>query len=109
MTPANSIYKLLDYVGNAWFELNEFIGSLVWLFVDALTWIYRSLVLRQVRIGRSALVTQILRVGVRSIAIVSLVSGCIGFILALQTAPSLAQFGQVDKVANLVPRQVKSR
>ena len=102
MNPVHSIYKLADYVGTAWFELNEFIGSLVWLFVDVLTWIYRSLVLREVRIGRNALVTQILRVGVRSIAIVSLVSGCIGFILALQTAPSLAQFGQVDKVANLV-------
>ena len=102
MTPGRSITKLVDSIGAAWFELNEFIGSLVWLFVDTLTWIYRSLVLRQVRIGRSALVTQILRVGVRSIAIVSLVSGCIGFILALQTAPSLAQFGQVDKVANLV-------
>ena len=74
MTPARSIIKLVDYVGAAWFELNEFIGSLVWLFVDAFTWIYRSLVLRQVRIGRSALVTQILRVGVRSIAIVSISS-----------------------------------
>ena len=42
------------------------------------------------------------RVGVRSIGIVSLVSGSIGIILALQTSPSLATFGQIDKVANLI-------
>jgi phospholipid/cholesterol/gamma-HCH transport system permease protein len=39
---------------------------------------------------------------VRSIGIVSLVSGSIGIILALQTSPSLATFGQIDKVANLI-------
>ena len=38
----------------------------------------------------------------RSIGIVSLVSGSIGIILALQTSPSLATFGQIDKVANLI-------
>ena len=42
------------------------------------------------------------RVGVRSIGIVGLVSGSIGIILALQTSPSLATFGQIDKVANLI-------
>ena len=96
------ISRLFGALGGAWFELNDFIGSLYWLFYDSMVWIYRSIVLRQVRIGRSAVVTQMVRVGVRSIVIVSLVSGCIGFILALQTAPSLEQFGQVDKVANLV-------
>ena len=53
-------------------------------------------------IGKSAFVSQMVRVGVRSVSIVLIVSSSIGFILALQTAPSLAQFGQVDKVANLV-------
>ena len=38
----------------------------------------------------------------RGIGIVSLVSGSIGIILALQTSPSLATFGQIDKVANLI-------
>jgi phospholipid/cholesterol/gamma-HCH transport system permease protein len=62
----------------------------------------RSIVLRKVRFGRDALVAQTVRVGVRSIPIVVLVSSSIGMILALQTAPSLADFGQTDKVANLV-------
>ena len=89
-------------VGASWFELTEFIGSLYWLFFDSLIWVHRAVVLRKVRLGRTAFITQMVRVGVRSVAIVSLVSACIGFILALQTAPSLEQFGQVDKVANLV-------
>lgn len=99
---SQTISRTLGAVGAAWFELNEFIGSLYWLFFDSLVWVHRAVVLRKVRLGRNAFVTQMVRVGVRSIAIVSLVSGCIGFILALQTAPSLEQFGQVDKVANLV-------
>jgi phospholipid/cholesterol/gamma-HCH transport system permease protein len=42
------------------------------------------------------------RVGVRSVGIVMLVSGCIGFILALQMEPPLADFGQTDKIANII-------
>ena len=94
--------RIFGAVGSGWFEVTEFLGSLWWLFFDAMIWVHRAVILRKVRLGTGALVTQVVRVGVRSIAIVALVSGCIGFILALQTAPSLAQFGQVDKVANLV-------
>jgi phospholipid/cholesterol/gamma-HCH transport system permease protein len=96
------ISRIFGAVGSGWFEVTEFLGSLWWLFFDAMIWVHRAVILRKVRLGSGAVVTQIVRVGVRSIAIVALVSGCIGFILALQTAPSLAQFGQVDKVANLV-------
>lgn len=80
----------------------EFVGGLVWLLKDLLLWILRSMFSRRVRFGKSAFVSQMVRVGVRSVSIVLLVSSSIGLILALQTAPSLAQFGQVDKVANLV-------
>ena len=79
----------------------EFIGGLVWLLRDLLRWVLRSIFSRRIRFGKSAFVSQMVRVGVRSISIVVLVSGSIGLILALQTAPSLAQFGQVDKVAKL--------
>ena len=80
----------------------EFVGGLVWLLRDLLRWVLRSLFSRRIRFGKSAFVSQMVRVGVRSVSIVLIVSSSIGFILALQTAPSLAQFGQVDKVANLV-------
>ena len=78
------------------------LGAIVWLGWDLLGWLWKSLVKKQVRFGRTAFITQMVRVGVLSIGIVVLVSGSIGLILALQTAPSLMQFGQVDKVANLV-------
>ncbi len=96
------IIAVLDLLGGLVTGTLEFVGGLVWLLADLLRWIWRSTVLRRVRFGRSAFVSQMVRVGVRSISIVVLVSSSIGFILALQTAPSLEQFGQVDKVANLV-------
>ncbi|MCP4837373.1 MAG: ABC transporter permease [Phycisphaera sp.] len=80
----------------------EFVGGLTWLLHDLLRWVLRSVFSRRIRFGKSAFVSQMVRVGVRSISIVLIVSSSIGLILALQTAPSLAQFGQVDKVANLV-------
>lgn len=92
----------VEAVGRRAHDTFAFIGSLAWLGFDVGRWLVRSLVLRQVRFGRDALVAQTVRVGVRSIPIVVLVSGSIGLILALQTAPSLADFGQTDKVANLV-------
>lgn len=96
------VIGLLDLIGGLVSGMLEFVGGLVWLLADLLRWVWRSTVRRKVRFGRSAFVSQMVRVGVRSISIVLLVSSCIGLILALQTAPSLEQFGQVDKVANLV-------
>lgn len=79
-----------------------FIGALAWLLWDLSTWTIRAVLFRKVRFGYSALVFQTVRVGVRAIGIVMLVSGAIGAILALQTEPSLADFGQTDKVANII-------
>lgn len=73
-----------------------------WLFVDIIRWVYRAATQRRVRIGRPALVSQMVRVGVRSIFIISLVSGSVGAILVLQMAPPLEQFGQKEVVANIV-------
>lgn len=99
---SNLFVGAISKVGAKTIGFFEFAGSLSWLGWDVLVWLTRSLVRRKVRFGREALVAQVVRVGVRSVPIVMLVSGCIGFILALQTAPSLEQFGQTDKVANLV-------
>lgn len=92
----------VEAVGRRAQDTFAFFGSLSWLGYDVGRWMVRSLVLRKVRFGQDALVSQTVRVGVRSIPIVVLVSSSIGLILALQTAPSLADFGQTDKVANLV-------
>jgi phospholipid/cholesterol/gamma-HCH transport system permease protein len=54
------------------------------------------------RIRLGALVEQAVRVGVRSIPIVVLVQIFIGIILALNLAPTLNMYGQIESVANVV-------
>jgi len=77
------------------------IGAVFLLLLDACRWIARSFTRKKVRLGRAAIISQIVRVGVRSIFIISLVSGCVGLILVLQMAPPLDKFGQKDLVANI--------
>lgn len=93
---------LLSVIGERTINLLSHIGSVALLFSSAAGWVIRSFYQPKVRIGRSAIVSQIVRIGVRSIGIVSLVSGCVGLILAFQLAPPLDDFGQKDKVANIV-------
>lgn len=50
----------------------------------------------------AVLAQQLVRVGARSLGIVMLVHLFIGVILALQMAPPLQPWGQVDKVANII-------
>ena len=88
--------------GDLWVRVFALIGGVSYLIRDVGLWVGRSLFLRRVRFGRVALVTQVVRVGVRSIGIVMLVSACIGFILALQMEPPLTDFGQTDKIANII-------
>ena len=77
-------------------------GEIVYLLVDASRWLWRGLTKKRYRLGRSAIVSQICRIGVQSIFIVALVSGAVGLILALQLSPPLDDFGQRDKVANII-------
>lgn len=89
-------------VGNMTLTALEITGQVLWLFFEGFRWIVLSAFKRNVRIGRPAIVSQIIRVGVRSVFIVSLVSSCVGLILALQLAPPLDQFGQKELVANII-------
>jgi len=91
-----------DAVGGRVLEILAHIGVLLNLFLEAMGWIVRALCNRKVRLGRSAIVSQLVRVGVRSIFIVSLVSGSVGLILSLQLAPPLDQFGQRALIANII-------
>ena len=88
--------------GDLWNRTFELIGGVWYLIRDVLGWILRSIMTRRVRMGRTAITTQMVRIGTRSVGIVMLVCACIGFILALQMAPPLADFGQTDKIANIV-------
>lgn len=79
-----------------------FVGGLVALGGDAARWTLRGLFSPRVKFGRPALVTQMVRVGVRSIPIILLVQTFIGIILALQIAPTLESYGQLERVADIV-------
>lgn len=78
------------------------VGAATWLAIDTLSWLARGLFLRRVRLGAAGIVAQIVRIGVRSVFIVSLVSACVGLILAFQLAPPLEEFGQKENVARII-------
>ncbi len=103
------VVRLLESVGGAAIEQGRkavgtlaFLGGAVSLLGETCTWVYRSLVRREVRFGRESLLVQMVRVGVRSIPIVALVQVFIGIILALQMAPTLREYGQIQRVADIV-------
>lgn len=82
--------------------LLEHIGSCMYLLGEAGKWLFRGAVLKRVRFGWGAIIAQMVRVGVRSIGIVAIVSGAVGFILAFQLAPPLDEFGSKALVANII-------
>ncbi|MFZ2873901.1 MAG: ABC transporter permease [Phycisphaerales bacterium] len=92
----------LEFAGGRAIQVLEQIGASVFLFVRSMAWVLRAMVRRRTRLGRPAIITQIVRIGARSVLIVSLVSGCVGLILAFQLSPPLDQFGQKELVANII-------
>jgi len=93
----------IAYVGMRTLNVLDHIGSMVMLLSEASSWLVRAARNpRRVRLGHAAIISQIVRIGARSIFIISLVSGCIGLILALQLSPPLDEFGQKELVANIV-------
>lgn len=93
----------IGFLGERALLILDHMGSLLLLGRDVWAWIYRAMRDRKrVRLGKVAIVSQIVRVGARSLFIISLVSACIGFILALQLSPPLDEFGQKELVANII-------
>ncbi|MCB9837570.1 MAG: ABC transporter permease [Phycisphaera sp.] len=91
------VYKL----GGHAIDIVTHTGSVLLLVIEALRWFLRNFKNRK-RMGTGAISTQIIRIGVRSIFIVSLVSFSVGLILALNMAPPLDQFGSRQLVANII-------
>lgn len=96
------VIRGLDQWGGFWLDRFALVGAVYYLIHDVTLWIWRSMVNPRVRFGRTALVTQLVRVGARATGIVMLVCGCVGLILALQMEPVLAEYGQTDLIANIV-------
>lgn len=91
----------LEFLGSRTLSMLTAVGASWFLLFDATIWFWRGLTDRRVRVGRPAIISQVVRIGVRSIFIITLVSSCVGFILALQMAPPLDKFGSKDLVANI--------
>lgn len=94
--------RLLGAVGAIVVETLDHVGDMLILLKQAFVWLVRSVCDPRIRMGSSAINTQIIRVGVRSIAIICLVSAAVGLILSLQMAPPLDELGQKDKLANII-------
>ncbi len=92
----------VDAIGGRTLGQVGYIGGLFNLTVALGGWAIRPFIYRHVRFGRQALYQQLVRVGVKSIGIIVLISACIGLILALQMAPPLNEFGKQDIVANII-------
>lgn len=80
----------------------SFLGKETLFLGDILRWIWLSITRPNVKFRSSALIAQMVRVGVKSIGIITLVQVFIGIILVLQMAPTLDDYGQIDKVANII-------
>ncbi len=92
----------LDAWGTRWVRGCDLMGGVWFLIRDVGVWVGRAFMPGRVRFGRTALVTQLVRVGVRAVGIVMLVCGCVGMILALQMQPTLAEYGRAELIANIV-------
>jgi phospholipid/cholesterol/gamma-HCH transport system permease protein len=94
---------LIAEIGNHAILLLEFIGNLGYLFADVVASARKGLLAKRGRrMGWNNLWAQMVRVGVRSVPIVTLVLFCIGAILALQMSPILKQYGAVSQVPRII-------
>jgi len=100
--PSSLLLRAIAQCGAAVVDAICYLGGVVNMLLDTCRWVWRSAVMRRVRFGRFALYSQIVRLGVRAIGVIVLVSGCIGLILAMQMAAPLAEFGQVERVATII-------
>jgi phospholipid/cholesterol/gamma-HCH transport system permease protein len=90
-------------LGGAVIDGLEFLGGHGLLLLDTARAIPRGLLNKRTRrMGWENLWAQMVRVGVKSIPIVTLVMFCIGSILALQMAPILRTYGVVSQTADII-------
>src|SRR3954468_24015150 len=90
-------------LGRRAIDVLELIGGVGFLLRDAAMLVRGALFSpRGKRLGWRNLWFQMVRVGVNSIPIVSLVVFCIGAILAFQMAPILKEYGALQQVADII-------
>jgi len=98
---ATPFIRVLERVGTQGEGLLAYLGGLTYLSGDTLKHLALGIVVRP-RIKADETFFQMVRLGVRAIPIIFLVQTFVGMILALQLAPVLADYGQLDKAATVV-------
>lgn len=78
------------------------VGDVLLLLFETINRMVGALLTPGKSVGTGQIIAQIVRVGVKSILIVSLVSGAVGVILAMQLAPPLDDFGQRHEVSRVI-------
>ena len=89
-------------IGDAFTDGIRFLGAFTLLLGNTFRWLAMGLSRPSVPLRRPAIVSQMVRIGIRAVPIIVLVQIFIGIILALQMAPTLEDYGQLDKVANII-------
>jgi len=79
----------------------RYAGGMTLLLGSAVRWTLRGL-LSKPRLDKAAISGQLVRLGVRSLAIVMLVQAFIGVILALQMSPPLSDYGQEARISSII-------
>ena len=93
----------ITFLGRTAIAVIDFIGSMGLLFLETARLVPPALLGgHRARLGWTNLWAQMARVGVSAIGIISLVVFCIGAILSLQMQPILAEYGAVNKIADLI-------
>lgn len=100
--PRTTAANLIEALGARLLAVVIYAGGAAILLARAMRWAFRGLFTSKTSFGLSAFCGQLVRVGVKSIPIVILVQTFIGVILALQMAPPLKPWGQVDKIADII-------
>jgi phospholipid/cholesterol/gamma-HCH transport system permease protein len=99
--PARAVAALGRVIFRAGRSLFSALGGMSLLLGQTTSITAKGLLIPEQRIGREALIMQMLRVGVRAIPIVILVQVAIGMILPLQMFPMLDEFGQSEQIATI--------
>ena len=102
MATAGRNRNFIEAVGAKALAGASYFGGMVILIGSTFRWTLRGMFSSKVRLGRPALVAQMVRVGVRSVGIVILVQLFIGVILQLQLTPPLADLKQEAQVARII-------
>ena len=102
MTVHGRSRNLFELIGSCVIGVFVYMGGMFLLGVDAAKWTIKGASPSRGGFRWSALSAQMVRVGFKSLSIVVLIQTFLGVILALQLAPTLSDYGQVDKVATII-------